>query len=91
MTIQIRKFSKSITNNIAEGYGRFFFQENIQFCRESGGSLSETLDHMIVAFDEKYISDLEVESFRVLHKDCLKLINGYINYLQKVKSDSLNQ
>ncbi|WP_338226965.1 four helix bundle protein [Algoriphagus taiwanensis] len=91
MTIQIRKSSRSITNNIAEGYGRFFFQENIQFCRISRGSLSETLDHMIVAFDEEYISDLELESFRVLHNDCLKLLNGYINYLQKVKSGSPNQ
>ncbi|AMQ54759.1 four helix bundle protein [Algoriphagus sanaruensis] len=57
LAIQIRKSSRSITNNIAEGYGRFFYQENIQFCRISRGSLSESLDHMIVAFDEGYISE----------------------------------
>lgn len=88
LAIQIRKSSRSITNNIAEGYGRFFYQENIQFCRNSRGSLTETLDHMIVAFDEEYIPESELAKFRVLHDDCLKLPNGYINYLQKVKSGS---
>lgn len=91
LAIQIRKSSRSITNNIAEGYGRFFYQENIQFCRISRGSLSESLDHMIVAFDEAYISESELKDFRVLHDDCLKFLNGYIYYLQKVKSGSLNQ
>ncbi len=88
---QIRRSSRSITNNIAEGYGRFFYQENIQFCRISRGSLSETLDHMIVAFDEEYILESELAEYRALHDDCLKLLNGYINYLQKVKSGAPNQ
>lgn len=91
LTLQIRKSSRSITNNIAEGYGRFFYQENIQFCRISRGSLTETLDHMIVAFDEKYIDDAELNEFRVLHDDCLRLLNGYISYLQKAKTGSSNQ
>lgn len=46
---QIIKSSRSITANIAEGAGRYHFQENIQFCRISRGSLTETLDHLIVA------------------------------------------
>jgi len=91
LAIQIRKSSRSITNNIAEGYGRFFYQENIQFCRISRGSLTETLDHMIVAFDEDYISELDLASFRILYDDCLKLLNGYINYLKKAKSGSPDQ
>ncbi len=32
---QMRRAKLSMTNNIAEGFGRFHFQENIQFCRES--------------------------------------------------------
>lgn len=91
LAIQIRKSSRSITNNIAEGYGRFFYQENIQFCRISRGSLTETLDHMIVAFDEDYISEFDLAAFRILYDDCLKLLNGYINYLQKAKSGSTDQ
>jgi four helix bundle protein len=60
LVLQIRKSSRSITNNIAEGYGRYFYQKNTQFCRISRGSLTETLDHMIVAFDEKYINEAEL-------------------------------
>jgi four helix bundle protein len=29
---QMLRCSRSVTNNIAEGYGRFHFKENAQFC-----------------------------------------------------------
>lgn len=53
---QILDSSRSTTANIAEGFGRFHYQENIQFCRQSRGSLTETMDHLITAFDEEYIN-----------------------------------
>ena len=34
---QMRRAGLSLTNNIAEGHGRYHFQENIQFCRISRG------------------------------------------------------
>lgn len=86
---QIKKSSRSITNNIAEGHGRYFYKENIQFCRISRDSLTETLDHVIVAFDEEYISQHELDNFRILYNDCLKLLNGYIGYLKKAKNGQL--
>lgn len=33
LTSQIKRSSRSITANIAEGHGRYHYQENIQFCR----------------------------------------------------------
>jgi four helix bundle protein len=57
LTDQIIRASRSATANIAEGYGRYHFQENIQFCRQSRGSLYETIDHLTVALDEGYIKD----------------------------------
>lgn len=36
---QMRRASVSLTNCIAEGHGRFHYQENIQFLRQSRGSL----------------------------------------------------
>ncbi len=33
LTDQMIRSSRSVTANIAEGYGRYHFQENIQFCR----------------------------------------------------------
>ncbi|MCH6236744.1 four helix bundle protein [Cognataquiflexum rubidum] len=84
--MQSKRSSRSISNNIAEGFGRFHFQENIQFCRVARGSLTETLDHMIIALDEGYISDEDLNNFRHLYSSCLKLINGYIAYLKKAKT-----
>ena len=53
---QILRASRSVTANIAEGYGRFHYKENIQFCRQSRGFLMELLDHISVALDEEFSS-----------------------------------
>jgi len=54
---QIIRSSRSVSANIAEGHGRFHFQENIQFCRTARGSLLETFDHLTVALDEGYLNE----------------------------------
>ncbi|MBN7810435.1 four helix bundle protein [Algoriphagus sp. H41] len=79
---QTLRASRSITNNIAEGFGRFHFQENVQFCRIARGSLNETLDHLLIAKEENYISNEELAQFRILFGDTLRLLNGYIKYLK---------
>jgi four helix bundle protein len=80
---QIIRSSRSITANIAEGYGRYYYKENIQFCRTSRASLSETLEHLITAFDEKYISENQLIELKTKIDTCGRLINGYINFLKK--------
>ena len=80
---QLMKSSRSITANIAEGYGRFHHKENIQFCRIARGSLNETFEHLICAYDEKYISKEILNNRKTHFHKCLKLINGYIAYLKK--------
>ncbi len=49
---QMVRASRSVTANIAEGSGRFHYQEYIQYCRVSRGSATEMLDHFTVALDE---------------------------------------
>jgi len=83
LTDQIIRASRSIPANIAEGFGRFHHQENIQFCRIARGSLYETLEHIICAFDEKYITEEVYQELRNQFNDILKLLNGYIAYLNK--------
>lgn len=83
---QIIRASRSVTANIAEGHGRYYYQENIQFCRQSRGSLYELLDHMTTALDEKYISNEEFDAFRTTILRVAKLLNGYISYLKSKKS-----
>jgi four helix bundle protein len=79
--------SRSITANIAEGFGRFHHQENIQFSRQSRGSLDETLEHMITAYDEKYITRTTLTEINKDYKECLKQLNGYIKYLKTAKQE----
>jgi four helix bundle protein len=88
---QLIRASRSITANIAEGHGRFHFQENIQFCRQARGSLTETLDHMICALDENYITVDQLNDFRNQYTSCLRLLNGYIAYLKKMKLNEINK
>lgn len=83
---QIRRSSRSVGNNLAEGYGRFNFQENIQFCRIARGSLHETLDHGIVAFDDGYITEEDLKELRIIHDKTLLILNGYIKYLMSQKN-----
>jgi len=89
LTDQIIRCSRSIGNNIAEGHGRFHYQDNIRFCIIARGSLSETLDHIIVALDERFITQEEFQSFRAEYDQCLKLLNGYIQFVKKKKNDEL--
>ena len=77
--------SRSITANIAEGFGRFHHQENIQFSRQSRASLAETLEHMVTAFDENYITKTVLAEVNKDYKECLRQLNGYIKYLKTAK------
>jgi four helix bundle protein len=87
---QMRRASLSLTNNIGEGHGRYHFQENIQFCRISRGSLMELIDDLNTCIDEKYfeqnyLNQLKDEGYRIN-----KMLNGYIGYLKKRKAESLD-
>ena len=87
---QIRRAALSLTNCIAEGHGRFHYQENIQFLRQSRGSLEELIDDLDICMDEKYadlprLNELKKEGFAVLKK-----LNGYIKYLRKCKQERDN-
>jgi four helix bundle protein len=83
---QMRRASLSLTNNIGEGHGRYHFQENIQFCRISRGSLMELIDDLNTCIDEKYFPLDYMEEFKAEGYTVNKMLNGYIAYLEKRKS-----
>ncbi len=45
----------------------------------------ETLEHLITAFDEGFISSEMLKDFKTRVDTCGRLLNGYINYLSKAK------
>ncbi len=87
LTNQLIRASRSITANIAEGHGRFHYQENIQFCRIARGSLSECYDHLLCAFDCEYIDEDTLTKFKGNIDRIGQMLNGYIRYLQKKKNE----
>lgn len=84
---QIKDSARSVSANIAEGYGRFHYQEAIQFCRISRGSLLETYDHLSSALDENYITEKQFQELKLKQENLLKMINGYIAYLKRRKQE----
>jgi four helix bundle protein len=85
---QLRRSSQSIPANIAEGHGRFYFQENVRFCYIARGSLEETLSHIVHAQKVGYIPEPLYKSFVSDGEELNRLINGYIGFLKKSKQGS---
>jgi four helix bundle protein len=82
---QMIRASRSSTACIAEGYGRFHYQETIQFCRQARGSLYELIDHLDVALECGYMDDQQAGNLISNTKEAIRLLNGYIKYLKERK------
>ena len=80
---QLIRSTRSIGSQIAEGHSRKTFPDKLRFCIIARGSLSETLNHFIDAFDCNYIDENILKSFKTEITELEKILNGYINYLQK--------
>ena len=85
LTAQIRRSVKSIPANIAEGYGRYYYQEGVHYCYLARGSLEETYSHLALGNKLGYIT---ADAFTNLNgdiQDVRRLLNGYISFLKKSK------
>ena len=87
---QITRSARSIGSLIAEGHGRFSYPDQIHFCIQARGSLTETINHLIDSMDANYISEKILEDYRIKYKELERMLNGYINYLRTQK-DSKSQ
>ena len=80
---QMTDAADSISSNIAEGYGRFFIKENINFCFYSRGSMLETKNWLQKSVRRNLISAAEYETLisqlEIIHKK----LNGYIKVLKE--------
>ena len=79
---QIRRAALSLTNNIAEGHGRFHYLEQIKFMLQARGSLEELMDDLNTCDDEAYLEPVEIEKLKQDAWRVHKLINGYIRFLR---------
>lgn len=80
---QVLRSARSITANIAEGYGRFHYLDNSKFCSMARGSCYETLDHLITAQDEGMLTAEMLLVGREKFEHTKRLLNGYMRYLKR--------
>ena len=85
LTSQLRRSVQSIPANIAEGHGRYYYQEGIRFALIARGSLDETSSHLILARRLGYLSDGQCRILVGEINEIRKLLSGYITYLKQSK------
>lgn len=84
---QIRRAAVSLTNNIAEGHGRFHYLDQIKFMLQSRGSAQELIDDLNVAQDEKYLPPSEISQLKERGWHAIRVLNGYLRWLRQRKTD----
>ncbi len=82
LTDQLVRSSRPIASNISEGHGRFTYKDQLHFCIQARGSLSETHNHLIDAMDCKYISETQFNHYKTKIDEVGRLLNGYITFLR---------
>ena len=82
---QLRRSVQSVPANIAEGYGRFYFQESVRFCYIARGSLEETFSHLTLAHRLEYLSDSTYLPLNLEIRELRQMLNGYIAFLKASK------
>ena len=79
---QLIRAARSINANIDEGHGRFTYKDQLHFCVQARGSLSEVLNHLFDAIDNNYISEDQFHILKIKYNEVESLLNGYITYLR---------
>lgn len=78
LNTQMRRAAQSIGANIAEGFGRYSYRENIQYCRQARGFAFEVRDHLVTAVDAEFITQEEYAQSDALAQRVIQTLNGYI-------------
>jgi len=88
LTDQITRSSRSINALVSEGHGRFTYPDQIHYCIQARGSLTETINHLIDAFDEEYVSQEILQLYKQKGKEVERLLNGYLVFLRKKRDEN---
>ncbi len=82
---QMRRCAISVPSNIAEGCGRNYPKDSIQFFHISRGSLYELETQLYLSFDLYYIDQTKLNEVLLSTETTRKLLSGFIRYYQKLK------
>jgi four helix bundle protein len=85
---QLVRAADSISANIAEGYGRYFYKESKQFYFYSRGSIQETKSWLSKCLRREIVSPEICEPLIEICKKLLLMLNSFIKFIresQKIK------
>ncbi|MGB0273935.1 MAG: four helix bundle protein [Flavobacteriaceae bacterium] len=82
---QMKRAAISIPSNIAEGYGRNYSQNYIQFLRIARGSLLELETQLIISKELKLIGNKLYQKVQGLITEENKMLNAFIKSISKEK------
>lgn len=82
---QMKRAAISIPSNIAEGYGRNYTQNYVQFLRIARGSLLELETQLIISKELKLIGNKWFQKVQVLITEENKMLNAFIKSISKLK------
>ena len=80
---QIVRAADSVAANLSEGFGRFHYKENKNFCYYSRGSLFETKTWLTKAHNRNRITDEDFKEFVELLDIISVKLNNYIRSIGK--------
>ncbi len=80
---QLVRSADSVAANLSEGFGRFSYKENKQFCYYARGSLYETKTWLTKGKNRKLIRNNEFDSLNQDIETIGKMLNAYIRSIGK--------
>ena len=83
---QIRRAAVSVPSNIAEGAGRYYQKEFVQFLNVASGSLAELDTQFIISYELKFISSEQLES---ISSKIIKIRSQLFGLIKSLKSKTL--
>lgn len=83
---QIRRSSKSVTANIAEGYGRYHYLDSLRYYSIARGELNETLSHLINARVLNYLPQEEFDQLYKLIRHAEQALNGFMSFVRRQRA-----
>lgn len=83
LTQQSKRAVVSVPANIAEGVGRNYKKDTIQFLHIARGSLYELETLLLIALNTGILLEESLKPVQQLVDKCLQVLNGLIKYYEK--------
>jgi|SRR3989338_4608415 len=82
---QLRRSSASVTNNIAEGYNRYSYQEKIHYLIVAKSEAEETKRNILKSAKKEFLDEDLAEKIAQRYTELIKGISGYVRFLKEQK------